>query len=553
MGHGKWQWHATFRTQDGKTEFRDSVRSELDIGYPAPLVREVTTKRVEGHEAELARIGDPQILEGSGEAKISLTNTRTLELHEALRQLLEYPYGCVEQATSSLLPWLTVRDLRAAFPELAKSDTEVAKAVNHGLDLLISMQTSGGGLSYWPHGNKPMLWGSAYGGLAFVLAEKAGFKVPEENSNKLFTYLSQQLRGTAEELTGYGLSDRCLAVYTLALSGKAEPAYHEVLFNKRAKLSAEDRALLALAVIESKGPATMIDELLRPPIDDDAYVEQWFGSVTREYALNLLAWTRYQPHSPRVDELASDLFRKRSNGHWGTTQNNAWTILALSSYLRVVEKGDPNSRGEIRWAAANKSFALSKAKPLATASFPIVAATAAAPITLAKSGGQVFSEATIEARPRLTERPKQDRGYFIARRYARVEDDGRLTPATDLHVGDRILVTLDLQVRRRATFVALEDPLPGVFEPLNPAFKSQETLAGETLGTDWISSYQEMRQDRVVFFSDLLYPGRYSVRYLARVVAAGEALAPSPKIQEMYHPERFGSAETQKISTAPLK
>ena len=213
-----------------------------------------------------------------------------------------------------------MRDLRAAFPELAKSDAEVAKAVNHGLDLLISMQTSGGGLSYWPHGNEPMLWGSAYGGLAFVLAEKAGFKVPEENSNKLFTYLSQQLRGTAEELTGYGLSDRCLAVYTPALAGKAEPAYHEVLFNKRAKLSAEDRALLALAVIESNGPATMIDELLRPQIDEDAYVEQWFGSVTREYALNLLAWTRYQPHSPRVDELASDLFRRRSNGHWGTTQ-----------------------------------------------------------------------------------------------------------------------------------------------------------------------------------------------------------------------------------------
>jgi len=159
----------------------------------------------------------------------------------------------------------------------------------------------------------------------------------------------------------------------------------------------------------------------------------------------------------------------------------------------------------------------------------------------------------------LTERAVADRVSrgerrdVLARRYARVEDDGRLMPATDLHVGDCILVTLDLQVRRRATFVALEDPLPGVFEPLNPAFKSQETLAGETLGTDWISSYQEMRQDRVVFFSDLLYPGRYSVRYLARVVAAGEALAPSAKIQEMYHPERFGSAETQKISTAPLK
>jgi len=553
MGHGKWEWQMTFRDRDGKTELGDAVQSELDVGYPAPLVREVTTKRVEGNEAQIARIGDPQILEGSGEARISLTNTRTLELHEALRQLLEYPYGCVEQTTSSLLPWLTVRDLRATFPELAKPDKEVAKAVNHGLDLLISMQTSGGGLSYWPHGNKPMLWGTAYGGLGFILATKAGFKVPEDSYNKLFTYLSQQLRGTAEELSGYGLSDRCLAVYTLALAGKAEPAYHEILFNKRDKLSSEDRALLALAVIESKGPTSMIDELLRPNIDEDAYVEQCFGSVTREFALNLLAWTRYQPRSPRVDELATDLFRRRSNGHWGTTQGNAWTLIALSSYLRAVENSDPNSRGRIDWATMNKVFALSKAKPLVTVTFPIAAATADAPISLTKSGGQVFSEATIEARPRLTDRPKQDRGYFIGRRYARVEDDGRLTPATDLHVGDRILVTLDLQVRRRASFVALEDPLPGLFEPLNPEFKSQETLAGESLGNDWVGSYQEMRPDRVVFFADLLYPGRYSVRYLARVVVAGDALAPSAKIQEMYHPERFGATETQKISAAALK
>ena len=68
MGHGKWQWRATFRTQDGKTEFRDAVRSELDVGYPAPLVREVTTKRLEGNEAELAahrRSADPRRKRGS--------------------------------------------------------------------------------------------------------------------------------------------------------------------------------------------------------------------------------------------------------------------------------------------------------------------------------------------------------------------------------------------------------------------------------------------------------------------------------------------------------
>jgi len=553
IGSAKWRWQVAFKASDGKTEFRDAVQSELKVGYPTALVREVTTKRIEQKEAELARIADPQILEGSGEAKIALANTRTIELHEAMKQLLEYPYGCVEQTTSSLLPWLTVRDLRGTFPELAKPDREVAKAVNHGIDLLLSMQTTEGGLSYWPKGKEPMLWGSAYGGLAFTLAGKAGFKVPEDNATKLFNYISAQLRGTAEDATGYGLSDRCLAVYSLALAGKAEPAYHELLFKKRDKLSSEDRALVALAVLESRGPASMVDELLRTPIDEGKYVEQWFGSPTREYALNLFAWTRHQPRAPQVDELATELFTRRSNGHWGTTQGNAWAMLALSSYLRAVEKGDPSSRGEIRWKAAKQPFELTKARPLASTVFPIVPQIGDAPIIVSKTGGQIFSEVTVEARPRLVEQPRQDRGYGIARKYARVEDNGKLTPATALQVGDRILVTLDLEVRRRATYVVIEDPLPSVFEAINPEFKSQEVAAGETLGSSWISSHQELRQDRAVFFADLLHPGRYSLRYLARVVAAGDALAPSAKIQEMYHPERFGSTDTQQLKALPLK
>ena len=53
-----------------------------------------------------------------------------------------------------------------------------------------------------------------------------------------------------------------------------------------------------------------------------------FGSVARENALYLMAWTQHQPASPRVDELATELFSRRSNGHWSTTQANAWSVLA---------------------------------------------------------------------------------------------------------------------------------------------------------------------------------------------------------------------------------
>ena len=76
---------------------------------------------------------------------------------------------------------------------------------------------------------------------------------------------------------------------------------------------------------------------------------------------------------------------------------------------------------------------------------------------------------------------------------------------------------------------------------------------GETLGTEWVSDYSELREDRAVFFANELYPGRYTLRYLARVVCAGNATAPSAKIEEMYHPERFGTTETLKLSAQPLE
>jgi uncharacterized protein YfaS (alpha-2-macroglobulin family) len=553
VGKAQWRWIARFVATDGKTEFHDALQSEVNVEYPVPLLREVETKRVETDQAELKRIADPQIIEGTGEAIVEVANSRVLELRESLKYLLEYPYGCVEQTTSSLLPWLLVRDLSGTLTELAKSDAEIAKSVNHGIDLLMSMQTSDGGLSFWPGGNKSFLWGSAYAGLALAIAEKQKFSVPEAETKKLYSYLSGELRGMAKDATGYKLSAQCLAVYALAVAGKPEPAYHDLLFQKRAKLSAEDRALVALAVIESKGAKAMIDELLRPMPSDEVFVDQFFGSVSRENALHLLALTVSDPKSPHIDELAVELFRRRSNGHWGTTQANAWSLLALASYLRQVETGDKNATGQIIWAQANAPFSVSKEKPVVSSRFPIVNKTAAEPISVTKSGGKIFTQVTVEAKPKLIERPPQNRGYTISRRYSKLGDDGKLSAASDLRVGDRVLITLDIEVPSLATYLAVDDPLPGVFEAINPAFASQEVAAGETLGSEWVSDYSELRQDRAVFFIDYLYPGRYTLRYLARVIAAGEVTAPSAKIEEMYHPERFGLTETMHVRAEALK
>ncbi len=556
-GEAVWKWTAHFTA--GEIAYRDTVQTTLNVGYPVPLLREIRSSQLRDADTNLLAGMNPALLEGTGIVRVRITHSRILELRESLDQLLRYPYGCVEQTTSSTLPWISMRDFRSVLPSLKKTDAQITDAVNRGVNRLLSMQTSSGGLSYWPGEQEPLLWGSAYGGFGMAMARRAGFTVPEEAFDRLCKYLSAQLRGAGgdsfdQHYPGGGPSDRCLALYTLALAGRAEPAYHELLFKRRAELSSENRALLALAVAESDGPAAMIEELLNLRQESKLPDGDPFWSQSRENALRLLAWCRYQPESPAVGALAMELLGRRLGGHWRTTQGNCWSLLALGDYFRRAEKPQDEIAGTLTWQRQQERFAVDRERPLRVLDFPIAPDASGHALRLANPDKKpLYAEVLIEARPRIIEQPRQDQGYAIRRRYTKIEDDGALSELLEPRVGDRVLITLDIDVRKPAQYLAVDDPLPAVFEAINPVFKSQATRAGEALGQEWVGDHQELREDRALFFANAIYPGQYTIRYLARVRAAGTATAPAAKIEEMYHPERFGLTETVRVTSRPLK
>ncbi|MEI9893343.1 MAG: alpha-2-macroglobulin family protein [Chthoniobacter sp.] len=556
-GQAVWKWSANF--SGGGVTYRDAVQTTLNVGYPVPLLREVHLTQTTSKDVNLLAGVNPELLEGTGTVHVSLTNSRALELRESLDQVLHYPYGCVEQTTSSTLPWVSMRGFQGVFPSLKKTDEQIADAVAHGVDRLLSMQTSSGGLAYWPGESEPLFWGSAYGGFGLAMAKRAGFAVPEEAFDKLCKYLSEQLRGASNDnfdqhYRSGGPSDRCLALYALAIAGHAEPAYHELMFKKREQLSTENRALLALAILESDGPKEMVAALLDPKQEIRHSDDDWFWSSSRDTAMRLLAWGRHQPDSPVVGQLVAELLGRRTGGHWMTTQGNCWSLLALSDYFRNTEKPGNQVTGTLTWQGKAEPVDVNSEHALMSAEFALNKQAAAQPMRLANPGGKmVYAEVVVESRPGNIVQPQQDQGYAIQRSYAKVEDDGTLSDLKEPRVGDRVLVTLNVEVRRPANYVVVDDPLPAIFEALNPAFKSQETRAGDKIGRAWMSDYTELREDRALFFADHIFPGDYTIRYLARVRSVGTATAPSSKVEEMYHPERFGLTESTQLTSLPLK
>ena len=545
-GLSRWTWTAS---SPGGGDLRDQVESVIPVEDVAPLLREVYLTRSVTAATNLLAHANPQLFTGPGTLTVVVANSRFAELGEAVSALLHYPYGCAEQTSSSLLPWIVLRDVLPFLPGHPTSPDEITKTIAGGIERLLSMQTSDGGLAYWPGGDQSMLWVSAYGATTLGLAQKGGHRVPAVPFEALLKYLSDSLPQSAHLRENEELSAHCLALFALASVDRSQPAYHEQLFDKRALLSTESRALLALAILEAHGPRDMARELLRPKVKPSSQGDQWFGCPEREMSIELLAWLRENPGDPRVDTLAEELLHTQQQGRWTTTQGNAWGLLALADHVARIESAHKASAASLEWGADRRAFQLS-AQPQVFETVFLSQANPAKRELMLENPGQspLFARASVEFRPAASRQPRQDRGFGLQRRYALLDDDGNLQDFKQPRVGDRVVVTLQIEIRQGARYVAVDDPLPSILEPLNPEFESRETR-GNSLETDWWSDFHEFRHDRALFFRDFLPPGQYQLRYLARVRAAGTAIAPGAKVEEMYHPERFGLTETVELQS----
>ena len=541
------EWSASMPA--GGRTFADRARTVLSVGSPMMRLRETYFAEAGAGRTNLLDGVNPQIAEGRGRAAVTVSNTRLSALGTRARFLVAYPYGCAEQRTSSLVPWLLMPSLGPLLPGFAAEPEKADEVIRKTIAQLLDQQQPDGGLAFWPGGRTSTLFPSAWAAIVLTLAGQREFPLPAA-WNALLDYLAKSLRGLSPETPAPLLAERAYAAYALALAGRAEASYHEELFRRRADLSSDARAVLALSVMQSKGPREMVAALLA---DTAAAPPDYspFGGATRDLALQLLAWSNFRPSDPVVPQLVAELLALGPQQRDATTQGNAWALLALTSYLNKIEKpaaGDGAARGSITAGRQTEDFDVTARAPVFRRDFPLAPG---APLALDNvQGARLYAETEFDVFPPLGQQPAQDRGFTVSRAYAKIGPDGALQPAEDLRVGDRVIVTLRLETTRPAYFVALDDPLPSILEAVNPAFVSRAT--GETVETsDEFISHRETRADRVLYFCDALPPGSYTFRYLARVRMAGQATAGATKAEAMYRPDRFGLGTIARLESRP--
>ncbi|MEZ4382231.1 MAG: MG2 domain-containing protein [Nannocystaceae bacterium] len=563
-------------TASGGARHEDAVDLPLEIAPERTLVERVAAYgTVDDDQAIAVPLRLPSaVLPGFGGVAVSTTSTLLGGVEDAVHELIHYPYGCIEQTSSRLLPLVAIANLRKTVP----IDVDVDGMVEDGVARILAMQTTSGGFAYWPGGVRPDPYASAYATWVLLQAKRAGYAVPAAAFERALAYLAEVIDAEAVTAEARPLSEvrQAFAAYTLSDAGQAPKAALDRLYAARARLPVFARAFV-LRALHTRDPADprvapLADELLGHlgETEATAHVKEAvsvdlsgvFHSDGRSDAIVLSALLEVRPDHAALPKLARGLLERRQGGAWRNTQENAYALLALADYVAIYEKETPDFVARA-WVGqelvldatfrgrdgATRSGGLGMGELLLGLAGAPARGGDLLPVILQRQGaGRLYYRIGAEWAPTGPDLPARARGLTI-RRTLRTAD-GPLRDGQALPPGESVALDIDLRVDNRAAYVAVDVPIPAGLEAIHRDLgrgQAAMTLSGRRGG--WVS-YEEQRRDRVVVFADDLQPGDHHHTVHLRATTPGSYTVPPAVAEAMYTPEIYGRSTAARIDVA---
>lgn len=513
----------------------------------------------------------------AGDLRIDLSPSLAAASLDSLSFLQSFEYECTEQTVSKFFPNVVIYNTLKRFgidrPDLRKA---LEVNVSRELQRLYSQQHSDGGWGWWATDeSSPML--TAYVLYGMSAARAADFAVDANVMTRADQFLTRYLDQPADVKLPYTYNERAFVIFVLTDSGRVNVTSRAVnLYDQRANLGQYGKAYLLMA-LQKAGQSQA--QALRTELTSAAIVSatgthweearpDWrlMNTNTRTTALVIMALARNDPKNPVLTNAVRWLMAARKEGHWETTQETAWSVLALNDYMgatgeldanytyQVMLNGKPLGEGKV-----DKSSVID-ARTL-TVSMRDLVQNAANDLILQKSGdaGKLYYSAYLRYYLPVDQMPALNRGILIGRQYLAV-DQKTLKPTdksiASASIGDYVLVKLTIIAPTDLSYLLLEDPLPAGFEAVDTTLKTSSVAAsGAGLQKQpeasenvpfWFQPYwaywahSEVRDDRVAVFATYLGRGTYEYSYMMRASLAGEFRALPARAYEMYFPEVMG-------------
>jgi len=473
---------------------------------------------------------------------VRVTSNPYGDVFDHLGYLVRYPYGCIEQTTSSTRPMLFVdRLLQQVDPEVA-ADQGIAKRVKHGIRRVLSMQTGGGGFAYWPGSDRPHSWATAYATHMLLDARERGYDVPDGSLDEALRYMESQVASEANEGWHDGLP---YMHYVLARAGRGRKALASGLLvrlkNSKEGGASRENAYLLKAALYHAGDRRHEADLRSPDVSavSDERRNSWsFYSDRRRRGLVLTLFGELFGNDPDGEELASLVASSLQSGTSSdyTTQELVWGVTGLGRRISAGAKdfGVPvlsagGTTLEPRWADENTAERAWDVTRLSER---------AAPTVTVETKGEGVLYALVSSQGVQTDAVWEEgaSGIQVDRRY--LDINGAPVDPSGITLGALVVVRVDLRNTTAEAMrnVALVDRLPAGFEIENANLGRDRVITVVESSQLWDQDHMNVRDDRVEVFGTLPRGKTVSFVYAVRATSAGDFVVPPVEAEAMYEP-----------------
>jgi uncharacterized protein YfaS (alpha-2-macroglobulin family) len=484
---------------------------------------------------------------------------------DGLTYLNDYPYLCMEQTVSRFLPNLV--SLEAL--KLAGKSTDALQAVldaqvKPALQRIINSQNKDGGWGLWP-GTPTQQTTSAYVLLGLLEARKAGYTFPQATLTNGLDYLANNMPAISKLGDSWRQNQAAFMLYVMARGGRPVNYRLNSLYNDRTNLDIYGKALLMQAMYIYDAKDARIQQLLSE-INGAAALSAagaWWSEKSVDYwnwntdlrttAIVLNALIQVDPQNALIPDGVRWLMKHRQGTHWYSTQETAWSLMALTHWLEVSQEFKADYQYAIglngKMLATRRANAqnLTDTYTLKLGVEDLVANTVNNLVITRGSGpGVLYYTTYVDYSLSAENIPALDQGILVSRQYFRVTD--LKTPITEIKRGELVQVRLILVVPDSLHYVVIDDPLPAGLEAVDASLQTSMQVPSAYQPRDydlygwgwWYFYYKQIYDEKVVMSADYLPPGTYVINYLARASTAGEFRVLPLTAKEFYFPDVAG-------------
>jgi uncharacterized protein YfaS (alpha-2-macroglobulin family) len=494
--------------------------------------------------------------------QIELSRSIAGTLLEGLEYLTGFPYGCVEQTMSRALPNAVVgralNQLGVSNPTL---QADLPAKVNAGLQKLYGYQHSDGGWGWW-YDDSTHDYQTAWVIFGLAVMADAGYEVDRGVIERGVDWLN-------ENLDSMDVRTQAYALYSMAVAGQPNREASLALMDELAELDTFSQAGLALALWEAgevDAAQEIVDWLVETAVttpegkvywissdEDGYYYKKTMSSTTRSTALALSALVTIRPGHELEPGIVRWLMAQRQHSGWGTTNETSYAILALTDHLLATSFSES--------AAATSYTVYLNDTPVATGNLgrgePAV--TIEIPADQMKTGQNALRIThddsrslyyVINNRTYLAQAEIEAAGVIaISREYLDVNTN---QPLTTVMPGQLVKVRLTVNMPDRASYVIVEDSLPGGLEALNEGLNTSSHIAQvyeepRNYWQEYGYNYKEIRSDRVSFFITGMQAGQRVLTYIARATHSGQFVAMPAEAYPMYDLATWGRSASSEM------